>query len=80
MISLDLEVIFSLALLEKSECHFVFTFHFSIVQNPLSQDTAIVIIIFMEFLIITVFDGHPKVNQEDESYIEITLPLPFTFM
>ena len=25
MISLDLEVIFSLALLEKSECHFVFT-------------------------------------------------------
>ena len=41
MISLDLEVIFSLALLEKSECHFVFTFHFSIVQNPLSQDTGL---------------------------------------
>ena len=35
---------FSLPLLEKSERHFFFTFHFSIVQNPLSLDTGYSII------------------------------------
>ena len=33
-------IFFSLLLLERGEWDFFFTFHFSIVQNPLSQDTA----------------------------------------
>ena len=28
---------------DKSEWHFFFTFHFSVVQNPLSQDTVVII-------------------------------------
>ena len=58
-LDLYIKSFFSLALLEKSEWHFFFTFYFSIVQNPLSQDTECV---KYEDRTTTQFDAFTKIH------------------